>query len=298
MKKTIVILGATGKVGSKISEILLKEGHNVKLIARTSDKLKKFKDMGAEVISADITDIDVLADAFKNADSAYVFLPPNFTAISYREYQRKVGDATIEAIKKSGIKYIVNLSSCGAHMHEGNGIIGGLAEQEVKLNQLKDVNVLHLRPAYFMDNSLLNITLIKEMGINGTTADAEHQIPMVATKDIAVIAASHLTKQDFRGKSVQPILGDRNYSFKELTGIIGSAIGKPDLQYVQFPIEQAKQAIISHGISADVANDITGMETALKNGIMNYEVRAIENSSPTSAEVFIKEVFTPMYNSL
>jgi hypothetical protein len=149
-----------------------------------------------------------------------------------------------------------------------------------------------------MDNSLLNIPLIKEMGINGTTADAEHQIPMVATKDIAVIAASHLTKQDFRGKSVQPILGDRNYSFKELTDIIGSAIGKPDLQYVQFPIEQAKQAIISHGISADVANDITGMETALKNGIMNYEVRAIENSSPTSAEVFIKEVFTPMYNSL
>jgi uncharacterized protein YbjT (DUF2867 family) len=134
MKKTIVILGATGKVGSKISEILLKEGHNVKSIARTSDKLKKFKDMGAEVISADITDIDVLADAFKNADSAYVFLPPNFTAISYREYQRKVGDATIEAIKKSGIQYIVNLSSCGAHMHEGNGIIAGLAEQEVKLN--------------------------------------------------------------------------------------------------------------------------------------------------------------------
>jgi hypothetical protein len=64
-------------------------------------------------------------------------------------------------------------------MHEGNGIIAGLAEQEVKLNQLRDVNVLHLRPAYFMDNSLLNIKLIKEMGINGTTADPDHKIPMV-----------------------------------------------------------------------------------------------------------------------
>jgi uncharacterized protein YbjT (DUF2867 family) len=298
MKKTIVVLGATGKVGSKISEILLKEGHYVKLIARTADKLETFKDMGAEVIFSDITDIDVLANTFKNADSAYVMTPPSFTANSYRAFQRKVGDAIIEAIQKSGIKYIVNLSSCGAHMHENNGIIAGLAELEVKLNQLNDVNVLHLRPAYFIDNTLLNIPLIKEMGINGTTADADHQIPMVATKDIAFIAAKHLANQDFKGKSVQPILGDRNYTFKELTSIIGRAIGKPDLQYVQFPIEQAKQAMISQGISADIANDITAMETSLKNGIMNYEQRTIENSSPTSAETFAKEVFAPLYNSL
>jgi uncharacterized protein YbjT (DUF2867 family) len=298
MKKTIVVLGATGKVGSKISEILLKEGHKVILIARTADKLKTFKDMGTEVVSADITDVDVIADTFKNADSAYVMTPPSFTATSYRTFQRKVGDGIIEAIQKSGIKYIVNLSSCGAHMHENNGLIAGLAELEVKLNQLNDVNVLHLRPAYFIDNVLLNIPLIKEMGINGTTADANHQIPMVATKDIASIAASYLVNRNFKGKSVRPILGDRNYTFKELTGIIGRAIGKPDLQYVQFPIEQAKQAIISQGISADVANDITAMETALKKGIMNYEQRTAENSTPTSAESFAKEVFAPLYNSL
>jgi hypothetical protein len=88
-------------------------------------------------------------------------------------------------------------------MHEGNGIIAGLAEQEVKLNQLKDVNVLHLRPTYFMNNALLNISLIKEMGINGTTADPNHKIPMVATKDIALIAANHLVNLDFNGKTVQ-----------------------------------------------------------------------------------------------
>ena len=297
MKKTITVLGATGKVGGKIAEILLKEGHHLKLIAQTSDKLKKFKNMGAEIIAADITDVDVLTKAFENSDSAYVFTPPNFTTTNYREFQRIVGDAVITAIKKSGIKYIVNLSSCGAHMHEGNGIIAGLSEQEVKLNQLKDVYVLHLRPAYFMDNFLLTIPIIKEMGINGSTADADHKIPMVATKDIAAIAANHLTKQDFSGKSVHPILGDKDYSFKEFTNIIGHSIGKPDLQYVQFPIEQAKQAMTSQGLSADVANDIITMETSLKNGIMNYEQRTVVNSSPTSAETFIKESFLPLYSA-
>lgn len=297
-KKTIVILGATGKVGSKISEILLKEGHHLKMVAKTVTNLKKFSDIGAEVIAADITDSDILTNLFKNADSAFVMTPPDFAAINYRAFQRKVGNAIIAAIQKSGLKYIVNLSSCGAHMHEGNGLITGLAEQEVKLNQIEDVNILHLRPAYFLDNALLNVKLIKEMGINGTTADADHKIPMVATKDIAIVAAKHLATLDFSSKSVQPILGDRDYSFKELTQIIGNSIGKPDLQYVQFPIEQAKQAIISQGISADVANDITAMETSLKNGIMNYEKRNVENSSPTSAETFIKEVFVPLYHSL
>ncbi|MGN7824595.1 NmrA family NAD(P)-binding protein [Chitinophaga sp. 22536] len=298
MKKTIALLGATGKVGSKISEILLKDGFRLKLIAQTDSKLKRFKDMGAEVIPADITDVNALTEAFRNADGAYVMTPPDFGAASYRVFQRKVGDAVIEAVKKSGIKYIVNLSSCGGHMHEGNGLIGGLAEQEVKLNQLNDVNVLHLRPAYFLDNTLLNAQLIKQMGINGTTADADHEIPMVATKDIAVVAAAYLTKLDFAGKSVRAILGQRNYSFKEITGIIGKAIGKPELQYIQFPVEQSMQAMVEQGLSADVAKDITGMENSLKTGVMNYEKRTAENTSPTSAEVFIQEVFLPLYNSL
>jgi uncharacterized protein YbjT (DUF2867 family) len=298
MKKTIVVLGAAGKVGGKISEILLKEGHHVKLIARTADELKKFSEMGAEVIAADITDAEVLANAFKDVASAYVFTPPNFTAVNYREFQRKIGNAIIEAIQKSGIKYIVNLSSNGGHMHEGNGLIAGLAEQEVKLNQLKEVNVLHLRPAYFMDNALLNIPLIKKMGINGTTADPDHKIPMVATKDIAVVAAKHLVNLDFTGKTVQPILGDRNYSFKEFTSILGKAIEIPDLPYIQFPIDQARQAIINQGISKDVATDITNMETSLKSGIMNYEIRTKDNSSKTSAESFAKEVFAPLYTAL
>ena len=67
--------------------------------------------------------------------------------------------------------------------------------------------------------------------------------------------------------------------------------------YIQFPTDQAKQAMISQGLSADVANDIIDMETSLKNGLMNYEQRTTANSTPTSAELFIKETFLTLYNS-
>jgi uncharacterized protein YbjT (DUF2867 family) len=297
MKNTIVVLGATGKVGGKIADILLNEGHHVKLIARSTDLEERFNHTGAEVIPGDITDVDLLTAAFTGADSAFILLPPNFMAPNYREFQREVGDAAIEAIKRSGIKFVVSLSSAGAQLHEGNGIIAGLAEQEVKLNQLKGVNVLHLRPAYFMDNALFNIKFIRDMGINGATADADHRIPMAATRDIAVIAAKSLVDLGFSGKVVRPILGDREYSFKEFTGILGNSIGKPDLQYVQFPVSQAKTAMTGLGISENVADDIVNMETSLKNGIMNYQQRTAANSSPTTAEAFANDVFAPAYRA-
>ncbi|UZT99036.1 NAD(P)H-binding protein [Chryseobacterium fluminis] len=154
MKNRIVVLGATGTVGSKISEILLNEGHQVKLVTRNPEKLERFRNLGAEIISRDMSDMDTLTNAFRNADSAFVLLPDNVKAENTRAYQRQVTSKLIEAIEKSGIRYIVNMSSLGSHMHEGNGIMGGTGEQEVRLNQLDDVNVLHIRSAYFMENFL------------------------------------------------------------------------------------------------------------------------------------------------
>lgn len=201
MKKKIVILGATGTVGSKISENLLKEGHRVTVIARHAERLERFRSMGAEIIAGDVNDVEILTSAFRNADSAFVLMVDNVKAENTRAYQRQVTSKLIEAIEKSGIKYIVNMSSVGSHMHEGNGIMGGTAEQEVRLNQLNDVNVLHIRSAYFMENFLRTIPVVKKMGINGTAADGDHAIPMVATKDVAKIAAGHLANLDFKGKA-------------------------------------------------------------------------------------------------
>lgn len=295
MKKKIVVLGATGTVGSKISEILLQEGHQVTLIARHTDKLEKYRQMGANILSGDITDVEMLTNVFKDADSAFVLLPDNVKAENTRAYQRQVTGKLIEAIEHSGIKYIVNMSSVGSHMHEGNGMMGGTAEQEVRLNQLTDVNVLHIRSAYFMENFLRTIGVVKKMGINGTAADGDHPIPMVATKDVAKVAASHLANLDFAGKSVHAVMGPKDYSYREFTSIIGKAIGKPDLPYVQFPLDQAKQAFLSNGFSEDFVDNLLGMATAIKTGIMNYEKRDDSTTTPTTAEEFVNEVYLPAY---
>lgn len=297
MKRKIVILGATGTVGSKISENLLNQGHQVIVIARHADKLEKYRSMGAEIIAGDVNDVGTLTNAFKNADSAFIILPDNVKAENTRAYQRQVTGKLIEAIQKSGIKYIVNMSSVGSHMHEGNGMMGGTAEQEVRLNQLNDVNVLHIRSAYFMENFLRTIAVVKKMGINGTAADGDHSIPMVAAKDVAYVAAKHLANLDFEGKSVHAVMGPKNYTYREFTSIIGEAIGIPDLPYVQFPVEQAKQAFLSNGFSEDFVDNLIGMATAIKTGLMNYQKRDDSTTTPTTAEEFAREVYMPIFNN-
>lgn len=296
MKKKIVILGATGTVGSKISENLLNEGHQVTVIARHPKKLEKFRPMGAEIIAGDVNDVEVLTNAFRNADSAFLILPDNPFAENTRAYQRQVTGNLIKAIENSGIKYIVNMSSVGSHMHEGNGMMAGTGEQEVRLNQLNGVNVLHIRSAYFMENFLRTIGVVKKMGFNGTVADGDHPIPMVATKDVAAIAAKHLANLDFEGKSVHAVMGPRNYTYSELTNIIGKTIGIPDLRYVQLPVEQARQAFLSNGFSEDFVTNLIEMGTAIKTGFMNYQKRDDSTTTPTTAEDFVNEVYLQAYN--
>lgn len=296
--KKIVILGATGTVGSKIARILLDEGKNqVKVMGRSTDNLQQFKSMGAKVISGDVNDVKILTEAFKDADSAFLILPDNVKAENTKEYQKQVTSSYLEAIEKSGIKHIVNMSSLGSHMHEGNGMMAGTGEQEVRLNQLKDVNVLHLRSAYFMDNFLRTIGLVKSKGIIGTAAVGDHSIPMVATQDVAKVAAAHLANLDFTGKSVHAVMGSRDYTYREFTNIIGKAIGKPELPYVQIPADQAKQIFLGNGFSEDFVDNLVGMAVAIKDGIFNYQKRDTSTTSPTTAEEFVSEVYLPAYNS-
>jgi len=188
------------------------------------------------------------------------------------------------------------MSSVGSHMHEGNGMMAGTGEQEVRLNQLNNVNVLHIRSAYFMENFLRTIAVVKKMGFNGTVADGDHFIPMVATKDVAVMVANHLASLDFKGKSVHAVMGPRDYTYRELTTIIGKAIGIPDLRYVQLPVDQARQAFLSNGFSADFVNNLLEMGTAIKTGFMNYQKRDASTTTSTTAEEFVHEVYLPVYN--
>src|SRR5512143_2639252 len=142
----LVIIGATGKTGSAVAETVIAKGHKVRVIGRDAAKLKRFTSNGAESAVGDLGDTAFLIKAFTGADTVFALIPPNFSVADFRSYQKKIGESIIAAIKRSGVKYVVHLSSQGAHLPEKTGPIVGLHDQEERLNSLDGVNVLHLRP--------------------------------------------------------------------------------------------------------------------------------------------------------
>src|SRR5687768_1976809 len=118
-----VVTAATGQIGRALVEELLKKGQKVRAVARNAEKLRSLKDRGAEVVAADVRDAGDMIPAFSGAKAVFLLIPPNYAAPDFRAYQNRVSEAYAAAIRAAGIKYVVNLSSVGAHRPERVGPI-------------------------------------------------------------------------------------------------------------------------------------------------------------------------------
>ncbi len=282
-----VIMGATGNIGSKLANILLDKGEKVKVIGRSAERLKPFVDHGAEAAVGDVADVGFLTNVFKGADAVFALIPPAYTANDFRGYYNEIGANIVRSIQESGVKHVLFLSSLGAHLPEKTGPVKGLYDVEQKLNKLDDVNILHLRPTYFMENLLTNIGMIKNMNINGGTIKGDIKFAMIATKDIAPVAADHLLKRDFSGKTVHELLGERDISMDDVTKVFGEKIGKPDLGYVQFSVEDAKKGMMDFGMSDHVSDQLIELNQAINDSLFAVnQPRTANNTTDTSIEEF------------
>jgi len=293
------ILGATGNIGSVITKKLLEKGETVRVVGRNAARLQQYVHRGAEAFVADIKDAEALTRALTGARAAFLMMPPGMTSPDYPAEQEIESDAISAAAKNAGLQYAVNLSGIGAQAPAGTGPILGLHDFERKLNTVERLNVLHLRPAYFMENHLSAIQMIQMMGIFGGALKPDLKIPMIATRDVGAYAAERLLKLDFSGKQTQELLGERDLSMTEVAASISRGIGKPDLRYVQFSYEQVEQTLVQMGLSTKTAAYLIEMFRGFNNGIVEgLEPRSAANTTPTSIETFVKEVFAPAYQGM
>ena len=291
-----VVTGATGNTGHVVASHLLDQKKKVRVIGRSKERLQPLVDRGAKAFVADISDQAALTKAFTGAEGVYAMIPPSATSQDYRSEQRRAAGALAGALEQSKVKHAVTLSSVGADKQAGTGPVAGLHELEEILNRIAGLNVVHLRAGYFMENTLGQAAAIHAMGKAAGPLRGDLTLPMIAARDIGSAAAELLTALDFSGKQTRELLGQRDLSMDEATAIIGKAIEKPDLKYVQVPGEQMQPLFIQMGMSANVASLILEMAEALNSGHMRaLEPRSARNTTPTSFETFVQEEFLPAY---
>ncbi|PSR53965.1 NAD-dependent dehydratase [Adhaeribacter arboris] len=282
-----VVTGSLGHISKPLAERLIQAGHQVTIISSNAGKISEIEKLGATAAIGSVEDTAFLTQAFTGADAVYTMVPPTISAPDWRQHIAKVGKNYAEAIRATGVKYVVNLSSMGAHMPEGCGPVSGIYYVEQALNELEGVAVKHLRPGFFYYNFLANAGMVKHMGIIGGNYGSDTKMVLVATDDIAEVAAEELLNLNFTGKSVRYIVSDERRT-QEIATIFGQAVGKPDLHWVDFPDQDTLGAMLQNGLPEDVAKNYTEMGAAIRSEEMfsDYRQQKSIKLSKTKLEAF------------
>jgi uncharacterized protein YbjT (DUF2867 family) len=285
-----VLLGSVGHITKPLAQQLLAAGQGVVVVTSQAAHQEEIAALGAESAVGSVEDTAFLAKTFQFADAVYTMVPPKFDAKDWKKFIAGVGKNFASALKGSGVKKVVNLSSIGAHMPTGCGPVSGLHFVEQALNGLEGVvDVKHLRPAYFYVNFYGSIGMIKQGGIYGNNFGADRVLPMVHPNDIAAVAAEELLGLRFAGTSIRYIAGDEKTSL-EITRVLGAAIGKPELPYVPFSDEDFLQGALQAGFPEEIARNYVEMGAAIRNGEMDADYQKHKGPlTPTKLKDFAKE---------
>jgi len=258
----ITVTGSLGNISKPLAETLIAAGHQLTIISSNADKTQAIEALGATAAIGSVEDEAFLITAFSDADAVYTMVPPNYGATDVRGFIAGVGKKYAAAIKASGVKRVVNLSSIGAHLDGGTGPITGLHDIEETYKELEGVAITHLRPAYFYVNLLANIDMIKHAGILGSNYSAETPMVLVHPRDIAAVAAEELQNPTTETK-VRYIASDETTA-GELTKALGTSIGKPELPWIEFTDEQALEGMVQAGLPEPMAKSYVEMGDSIR----------------------------------
>jgi uncharacterized protein YbjT (DUF2867 family) len=286
MAKTYAITGATGHVGKVVVEKLRGQGHHVRPIARSA--------------GVDINDAPALARAFEGSDGAFLMIPPEYKAADLRAWQNDVGAKLSQAVERAKVRRLIFLSNINAGYEEGTGIILGVHDMEERLNGLDIPELVHLRPTMFMETHLAAIGQIAQSGAYGGMFKPNAPFAMIATKDVGEVAAEMLTEEPWGQPRIRELLGPRDYTMAEAARIFGTAIGKPDLKYVQFPYDDARNAMLGTGLSASYVDGVIELVRSFNEGRLRamQQPRSAQNTTSTTLQEFADEVFRRAYEGM
>lgn len=286
--KKYLITGSLGNISKPVVEGLVKQGNIVSVITGSQDRVANIEKLGAKALVGNLFDATFVERAFQDIDVAYTMIPPIWQTANWRKSQNEIANHYFNALQKSNVKHVVNLSSIGAELGKGVGPVDGLHDFEQLLNQLPQLHVKHLRPSFFFQNFYSHLPLIKQAGIMGANFGEGEKIFLVHTKDIAAVALEELLSLNFTNKSARYIIGDERTG-QEVATAIGKVIGK-ELNWVVFSDEQQKSGMLQAGLSETHADGYATMGKALRDGSMQQGARKnLPAFGKTKLEDFAKE---------
>ncbi|WP_337044257.1 NmrA family NAD(P)-binding protein [Emticicia sp. 17c] len=267
----IVVTGSLGHISKPLTQALVQKGHLVTVISSKPERQKEIELLGAKAAIGRMEDPAFLAETFRGNDIVYAMetLGPNSffdQNLDFVAALTQIGNSYRQALQESGVKKVIHLSSIGAHLESGNGILAFHYAVEKNLNQLPaDVSIKFMRPVGFYYNMYAFIPTIKTQGLIISNYGGDEKEPWVAPEDIAEVIAEEI-EQPFNGREIRYIASDE-VSPNEVAQALGQAIGKPELKWMAVSDEQFMNGLIAIGMNPQTARGYTEMNASRHSGL-------------------------------
>ncbi|MDT5256061.1 MAG: hypothetical protein QOD10_1141, partial [Mycobacterium sp.] len=215
----VLVTGATGKIGGAVAAQLLEKGITTRAIVHRDDaRSARLRDLGAEVVVADMFDIQQVTAAMDQVDRLY-FNPP---------YHPHVLDSAVTfavAARRSGVEAVVALGQWLASP-EHPSLMTRQAWLTDKLFELLP-NTAHVAvdPGWFADNYMNLMPQAAQLGVLPMPIGAGRNAPP-SNEDIARVAVGALLDPHRHdGRSYRPT-GPKLLTGAEIAEAMGEALGR------------------------------------------------------------------------
>ncbi|TWB49236.1 uncharacterized protein YbjT (DUF2867 family) [Rhizobium sp. ERR 922] len=182
---TILVTGATGRVGHHVVDQLIKRGAKVRVLTR--DPSRANVSAGVEVTQGDLLDIDALRNAFHGVSTLFLL-----NAVTGDEFTQAI--ITLNIAREAGVERVVYLSVFDADRAVNVPHFAVKFGAERMLVQM-GFSATILRPTYFIDNELMIKDVILNHGVYPMPIGGKG-VAMVDARDIAEVAAIELIRRD------------------------------------------------------------------------------------------------------
>jgi NAD(P)H dehydrogenase (quinone) len=248
IKPRIIVTGATGKTGSVVVAELLKAGYPVRaMVRREDDRSARLRAQGAEIVVADMSDVERIADALRDVQRAY-YCPP------LDPYMIQGAVAFAVAAKESRLEQIVGLSQWLASPSHPSL----MTRQHWLVDRLFSMTpgVAHtiVNPGFFADAYLVTIGLAAHLGVFPWMYGNSRNAPPSNENIARVAVAALMNPAQHAGQSYRPT-GPELLGADDMAQAIGRAVGR-SVRVVPTPAWLFMKAARMAGMSIDLMSNV------------------------------------------
>lgn len=280
MSERVLVLGASGKVGSQLCRVLDAGGTPVRAFfdPATPTPLAAELPAGIEVRHGDFDDEAALREASEGASAVFMLTPPS-------ESQPRWQRAIVAAALAAGVGRIVKLSAFESGPDSPLAMGRWHHDGELAVVESGIPHVI-LRPQYFMQMLVPAMAEAARSGVMRGAADPGLRLGIVDTADIAAVAAVALTKPGYEGEVLVPT-GPSAPSFEEIAAALGELLGR-GVRYAQREADEVRAELQAKGFPAWHLEDYFLIHGEAGSAMVSGDVERVTGRPPRSFAEFLR----------